>query len=136
MSSRSKEAPSFLQAITPAWVVLSLGMTYIAFFNKPAADVEALASIFGAGPAIMAVALLLVGLNLFIGQIRKKEVARFGYILLALAIMSALLIAGMILAKLALPVIQSGLVMLLPAAGVMLSPAIYRKVVGRSDSAQ
>jgi quinol-cytochrome oxidoreductase complex cytochrome b subunit len=132
----SSEAPSFLQAITPVWVILCLGMTYIVLFHEPSADMEDLAAAFGAGPAIMAIVLLLVGLSLLAGQIRRKEVARPGYIVLALAIMAALLIAGMILAKLALPVIQNGLVMLLPAAGVMLAPSVYRKVVDRHASTQ
>lgn len=133
---RSTEAPSFLQAITPVWVVLCLVMTYILLFHEPSADAEGLAAVFGAGPAIMAIVLLLVGLTLLTGQIRRKEVARPGYIVLALAIMSALLIGGMILARLALPVIQNGLVMLLPAAGAMLAPSVYRKVVGCHASTQ
>lgn len=133
---RSTESPSFLQAITPVWVVLCLGMTYIVLFHEPSADVEGLSAVFGAGPAIMAIVLLLVGLTLLTGQIRRKEVARPGYIVLALAIMSALLIGGMILARLALPVIQNGLVMLLPAAGAMLAPSVYRKVVGCHASTQ
>lgn len=128
-NDRSSEAPSFLQAITPVWVILCLGMTFIALFYEPSADMEGLAATFGAGPAITAIVLLLVGLSLQAGQIRRKEVARPGYIALALAIVAALFIAGMIVAKLTLPVIQSGLVMLLPAAGLILSPMVYHKMV-------
>lgn len=125
------KSPNFLQAITPVWVLLSLGMTYIVLFHEPSADTRELISTFGAGPAIMAVSLFLLGLNLLYGQIRNKELSHPTYTFLALTIMTALLIAGQILAKLALPVIQNGLVMLLPGACLMLSPAIYQEVVSR-----
>lgn len=127
----SQEPTSFLNAITPFWVVLSLAMTLIAMFHSPSSEVQQLMSVFGAGPWLMAVLSFVVSVSLLIRQIRANAVPRLAYVFLAMAILFSLMVGGMVLARLALPLIQNGLVMLLPAAGLMLAPAAYRRTVRR-----
>lgn len=122
-STKTSRNDGFAVAITPTLIAVGGFMIYVSMTREVPDGLEGVASGFPVSQLFIGVLLTVVSLSMFVVQVRHRTVAHLAHMLLAFVVAASALLFGLLLAKLILPLIGNWLVMFLPAAALIASPA-------------